>query len=463
MKRVMFVSVVALVLVAMTVTANAVVTLNNVLTNGQLVNNMATGVGGVTTDLVNYYPNPTMEMYSYGTGGGLGVYQGQSTSSVIQYEVGDNYKYSDAAVAGGKLVQDGGNHGDWSAHSVICGGSAAAPGQYGVKQVFATTAGKLYLYTGVMSASKPGNVTGDNIQFDYGIQNGAVTANSGSNYDMFSNNHVIDLGFRTNTGGWNQVGNSNVRSNFAAAMIATGSQATIHAGLQDVDGMATGVNSYIDGLRVWEFDIPVYSELANGNFNNAITDLGAKVWDDQGSMTGIKMHDGWLALGFGAGNVTSLSSTSTGADSSQCLMIDMYKAQGQEVLFQRVNKGAGTYTIGGQIKTGDLTMANGQIGVDFTGGLDANSSNIVWTSTLAATGVWETKSLTGDAGANGVTIFLRTGNPNALGFTASGSGMTGQSFFDNVTMDFAPVPEPGSLLALGTGLIGLLGFIRRKK
>jgi len=38
----------------------------------------------------------------------------------------------------------------------------------------------------------------------------------------------------------------------------------------------------------------------------------------------------------------------------------------------------------------------------------------------------------------------------------------GESDFDNFNFDVAAVPEPASLLLLGSGLIGLVGFKRKK-
>ncbi|NLN75774.1 MAG: PEP-CTERM sorting domain-containing protein [Armatimonadetes bacterium] len=53
-----------------------------------------------------------------------------------------------------------------------------------------------------------------------------------------------------------------------------------------------------------------------------------------------------------------------------------------------------------------------------------------------------------------------------LTYLRAGSGLSNAetpAYYDNIVVTDNYVPEPGSMLALGTGLIGFLGFIRRKR
>lgn len=55
---------------------------------------------------------------------------------------------------------------------------------------------------------------------------------------------------------------------------------------------------------------------------------------------------------------------------------------------------------------------------------------------------------------------------NGVSVLKAGCGLTnggGPAYFDNIVLTSGAIPEPGSMLALGAGMIGLLGVIRRRK
>lgn len=102
--------------------------------------------------------------------------------------------------------------------------------------------------------------------------------------------------------------------------------------------------------------------------------------------------------------------------------------------------------------SGDFTpdIPRAFVGIDWTGGTDCNSGNIVWAAN-SEPNTWQHIVFKGTAAAPKITMFL--------------DAYAGYSVYDDITGIGSPaaVPEPGSCLALCSGLIGLVGIIRRKK
>ena len=121
--------------------------------------------------------------------------------------------------------------------------------------------------------------------------------------------------------------------------------------------------------------------------------------------------------------------------------------------------------LSGVVKASGITMpgaVQGQLQVEFYNSYTANDTYRIWGSDIVTTAVntnqdWAYYQATGYVPSNAKMFQVLMMDTGLL------AGATGTIGYDDVYVDYAPVPEPSSMLLLGTGLVGLFGISRKKR
>lgn len=106
-----------------------------------------------------------------------------------------------------------------------------------------------------------------------------------------------------------------------------------------------------------------------------------------------------------------------------------------------------------------LFSAPGYTFTDFIVDLNKADGSLINLTVNASDGTF-TDQFTGGNGQNFVTILAKNGETiNSIDFQSDGGW---QTFKQPRVSGLAPVPEPGSLVMMGTGVLGVAGLLRRK-
>lgn len=92
-----------------------------------------------------------------------------------------------------------------------------------------------------------------------------------------------------------------------------------------------------------------------------------------------------------------------------------------------------------------------RFGVDPTGGIDWAAATVIKSTAIQATGIWENRTMYFNATGNDFTVFA---------YIVHGNHEWNLTYVDNINV---MVPEPGGILALGAGLVGMGGVFFRKR